>query len=90
MFHAGKKRIDSWEDLCKQCGLCCFERIRVAGGVRIDLSRPCSYLDVSSRRCTVYEKRFKTKAFCAKVNVFHALFGRRMPLTCGYVEHYRR
>ena len=33
-----------WESLCHECGLCCYERARVAGGVLIDLSRPCPYL----------------------------------------------
>ena len=76
LLHMRRKAVESWEALCHQCGLCCYERTEVAGGVRIDLRRPCPYLDTNTRRCTL--------------TLLHALFGRRMPLNCGYVRHYRR
>jgi uncharacterized protein len=78
-----------WDALCRQCGLCCYERSRVVGGVRIDLDRPCPYLDQESGSCTVYESRFESRASCSKVNLFHAIAGRWMPLSCGYVQRYR-
>ena len=85
-----RRRPDSeWESLCHECGLCCYERARVAGGVLIDLSRPCPYLDTRTQRCSVYDRRFQTTALCSKVTLFHAKFGSRMPLTCGYVQHCR-
>ena len=90
LLHIRKKAVESWEALCHQCGLCCYERTEVAGGVRIDLRRPCPYLDTNTRRCKVYGRRFVSGALCSKVNLLHALFGRRMPLNCGYVRHYRR
>ena len=79
-----------WESFCHGCGLCCYERNSVAGGVRIDLTRPCPYLDTQTNRCTMYADRFKVAAYCSKVTLLHALFGKRMPLTCGYVQRYRR
>jgi len=86
-----RKRADErWERHCSRCGLCCYERTRTAGGLRIDLSRPCPYLDTSSGRCKVYHRRFAAESYCRKVNLLHALFGRRMPLTCGYVRRFRR
>jgi uncharacterized protein len=79
-----------WESRCRRCGLCCYEREALSGGgVRIDLARPCPYLDSRTKECRVYERRFTVTSYCAKVTLFHALFGRRMPLTCGYVVHYR-
>lgn len=81
---------ERWEAICRRCGLCCYERQMTAGGVRIDLSRPCIYLDTETHRCTVYRRRFRVADYCSKVTLLHALYGRRMPLTCGYVQHYRR
>jgi uncharacterized cysteine cluster protein YcgN (CxxCxxCC family) len=89
-LHMGQRPDSEWEALCHQCGLCCYERTRVAGGVRIDLKRPCPYLDQRTRQCTVYTRRFAVGAACSKVNMFHALYGRLMPLTCGYVRALRR
>ncbi len=88
-LQASTEANESWDALCKRCGLCCYERSRVGGGVRIDLTRPCSYLDIRTKQCTVYDRRFASGAPCSKVNILHAKFGRVMPLTCGYVEHYR-
>jgi hypothetical protein len=90
LLHLRKRSVDAWERLCTRCGLCCYERSGVAGGVRIDLTRPCPYLDTRTKRCRVYHRRFAVGAHCSKVNLLHALFGRRMPLRCGYVRHYRR
>ena len=90
LLHMRKRAVGEWERLCRQCGLCCYARARIAGGVRIDLARPCPYLDTSTRRCRVYHRRFAVGALCSKVNLLHALFGPLMPLTCGYVRHYRR
>lgn len=90
ILHMSRCSDPEWEGICTGCGLCCYERRRTASGVRIDLSRPCPYLDTSTRRCKVYHRRFAAEALCSKVNILHALFGRFMPLTCGYVRHYRR
>lgn len=84
------RRHDRWEALCHRCGLCCYEREALSGGgVRIDLTKPCPYLDSRTQECTVYETRFRATAYCGKVTLFHALLGRRMPLTCGYVQRHR-
>ena len=79
-----------WEAICARCGLCCYERERVAAGVLIDLRKPCPYLDTQTKSCTVYRRRFAVAAYCSKVNLLYALFGRRMPLSCSYVRRYRR
>lgn len=84
------RRRERWEGLCRQCGLCCYERKLVAGGVRIDLSKPCIYLDSKTRQCKVYTRRLRVVEHCRKVTLLHALFGRLMPMSCGYVQRYRR
>lgn len=80
-----------WEGLCNQCGLCCYER-RVRTGGRLDIlwNRPCEYLDTKTNRCRVYHRRFRVCRYCGKVTIFHALFSRHLPRSCGYVQHYRR
>ena len=88
-LRAAKRADRDWDAICRRSGLCCYERDLVAGGVRIRLDRPCPHLNRATRACTVYERRFSTHATCSKVNLLHALFGRRMPLTCGYVAAYR-
>jgi uncharacterized cysteine cluster protein YcgN (CxxCxxCC family) len=78
-----------WDALCRRCGLCCYERDRVAGGIVVHLDRACPRLDKASGSCTVYDRRFRSHARCSKVTLLHALFGLRMPLTCGYARAYR-
>ena len=90
LLQSRRRTDEAWEALCHRCGLCCYERSVTSVGVRIDLSRPCPYLDTKSRACSVYQRRFTVGALCSKVNLLHAVFGRRMPLTCGYVRQYRR
>jgi uncharacterized protein len=90
LLHARRAVDETWEMLCNGCGLCCCERSRIAAGVRVDLRQSCPYLDGGNQRCRVYDRRFKVESRCRKVNILHALFGRRMPLTCGYVQRYRR
>jgi uncharacterized cysteine cluster protein YcgN (CxxCxxCC family) len=89
-LHMRWRADSSWESLCNQCGLCCYERTVTASGVRIDLRRPCPYLDATTRKCTVYDRRFRVGALCSKVNLLHAAFGRLMPLNCGYARAYRK
>jgi uncharacterized cysteine cluster protein YcgN (CxxCxxCC family) len=54
-----------------------------------NLRRPCRFLDVSSRRCTVYQTRFDRCAECRPMTILHALFVNWLPPQCGYVQHYR-
>jgi uncharacterized cysteine cluster protein YcgN (CxxCxxCC family) len=54
-----------------------------------NFNKPCVHLDVSSRLCTVYERRFDACSGCRKMTLYHALFVRWLPATCGYVVHFR-
>jgi uncharacterized cysteine cluster protein YcgN (CxxCxxCC family) len=55
----------------------------------IDYNRPCSYLDVETGGCLVYEERFRTCRSCIPMTVFHALFADYLPGNCGYVLKFR-
>ncbi len=84
----GTSRRERWEGLCKRCGLCCYEKEAGLFRTVIYLSRPCEYFNKQTKLCTVYETRFTTCRWCAKVRLWHVLFSRCLPATCGYVEHY--
>jgi uncharacterized protein len=79
-----------WESICTQCGLCCYEKDIRGGRVIVRMDSPCRYLDVKTRLCRVYDRRFRVCAECRKMRRFHARFSRWLPQTCGYVRAYRR
>jgi hypothetical protein len=83
------ERRSTWEALCRRCGRCCYEK-EIQGLITItNYDRPCRHLDTSSRTCTVYENRLETCPQCRKMTLWHALFVRWLPESCGYVRRYR-
>ena len=56
-----------WEDTCARCGLCCFEKIEDDPGNIFFTRTPCRYLDVVSRECKIYERRFTVNPECVKL-----------------------
>ncbi len=56
-----------WESYCNRCGLCCFEKIEDESGTVFFTSTPCRYLDVATRRCKIYERRFDINPECIKL-----------------------
>jgi uncharacterized cysteine cluster protein YcgN (CxxCxxCC family) len=79
------KSLPGWEDICMQCGQCCFEReIDETGQDFIDYECPCEFLDVETRLCTVYEQRFELCDRCNKVTPAMALFTDLLPQNCEY------
>ncbi|HEQ71268.1 MAG TPA: hypothetical protein ENN69_02165 [Spirochaetia bacterium] len=85
-----RERRLKWEALCKRCGVCCFGKESRFFRTIIHMEEPCEFFDRKTRLCTVYDQRFRACRFCGKVRLYHALFSRSLPETCGYVEHYRR
>jgi len=83
------RRSARWESLCRRCGLCCYEKERQGRSVVTDFRRPCRYLDISTRRCTVYDHRFDACPQCGRMTVLHALFVKWLPPQCGYVQRFR-
>ncbi len=56
-----------WENLCARCGLCCFEKIEDDSGTIFFTRTPCRYLDVVTRECRIYERRFAINPECVKL-----------------------
>jgi uncharacterized cysteine cluster protein YcgN (CxxCxxCC family) len=75
---------ETWEGLCNRCGLCCFEKIEDEDGRILYTQVPCRYLDIDSRQCKIYNKRFKVFPEC--VQLTPELVGelKWLPRTCGY------
>lgn len=81
---------EEWEALCKRCGRCCFEKIEKQDGSVIVTDKPCSYLDLSTRECRIYERRFELCPDCLPINQENLLKSTWLPEDCGYVEYGRR
>lgn len=75
-----------WESLCKQCGLCCFEKIEDERGNIFYTQTPCRYLDVVSRQCSIYTRRFAINPICIKLTPELVGTLRWLPSDCGYRE----
>jgi uncharacterized cysteine cluster protein YcgN (CxxCxxCC family) len=58
---------NEWENICERCGLCCFEKIEDERGNIFFTRTPCRYLDVVTRECRVYERRFAVNPECVKL-----------------------
>lgn len=100
-----KKLKNSWDSICLGCGQCCCEKVparlikkkarRIPGVVSvnnkfyIDYSRPCSFLDIETGDCLVYNQRFKVCKNCVPMTIFHALFADYLPDDCAYVRKFR-
>ena len=57
-----------WESLCHRCGLCCFEKIEDDYGNIFFTQTPCRYLDIVSRLCKIYDRRFEINPDCVKLS----------------------
>ena len=62
-----EKPRDNWENLCNRCGLCCFEKIEDEQGTIFFTSTPCRYLDVVTRNCKIYPRRFEIYPQCIQL-----------------------
>lgn len=58
---------EEWEKLCNRCGLCCFEKIEDESGAVFFTSIPCRYLDVVTRECRIYRRRFEIYPECVEL-----------------------
>ena len=74
--------LDAHEARCRRCGRCCFAKLLVGGRI-LYLDAPCSYLDVETRLCRVYERRHELNPGCLTVEegVRRGVF----PSDCPYV-----
>ncbi len=80
----------NWDDLCRCCGKCCYERrAERDGSVTIFYQAPCEYLDTETRRCRIYPERLTKCDRCGKVNLRTALFNPTLPEDCAYRQTFR-
>jgi len=52
------------------------------------MSRPCKFLDLKTKQCTVYKERFIKQPRCQQLYV--VLDEEQQPGSCGYVEELKR
>ena len=82
--------MDSWENTCKRCGLCCFEKSVDQRG-RLQTTRvPCRHLDIVSRKCRVYHKRLEVGEGCVKLTPDIVRQVDWLPESCAYRENPER
>ncbi len=74
-----------WEKLCRQCGQCCFEKYVEEDGTIIPTRIPCRHLDIVTRHCRVYNKRFDVGEGCVKLTPEVVETVQWLPPDCGYV-----
>jgi uncharacterized cysteine cluster protein YcgN (CxxCxxCC family) len=78
------KEDTNWDSHCKQCGSCCFEKIEDERGNIFYMQSACRFLDVVSRRCKIYERRFEINPSCIKLTPELIQTLRWLPRNCGY------
>jgi uncharacterized cysteine cluster protein YcgN (CxxCxxCC family) len=61
------KNEEAWEAVCEKCGLCCFEKIESENGAIFFTQTPCRYLDIVTRQCKIYDRRFDIYPECVKL-----------------------
>jgi hypothetical protein len=81
---------EQWEALCRQCGQCCFEKVIDPHGRVHTTTIACRYLDVVTRRCKVYHKRFEVGENCVKLTPEVVRTADWLPEDCAYVQYMRK
>lgn len=79
-----------WDSICKQCGICCLEKVNFKDRKDIVFYTDvcCEKFNTTTKKCNVYNDRFKIKGCgCKKVNLDVVLNKHLLPRTCGYVEY---
>lgn len=79
----------AWENICNQCGDCCFEKTIDTKGNVYHTGIPCRYLDISTRLCKVYHKRFETGEECIRLTPEIVSEVSWLSSTCAYVRRLR-
>lgn len=74
----------AWEAKCNQCGFCCFEKIENDNGTIFYTQTPCRYLDVVTRQCKVYRRRFAVNPECVQLTPELVAELKWLHPTCGY------
>ncbi|MDD2851719.1 MAG: YkgJ family cysteine cluster protein [Desulfuromonadaceae bacterium] len=83
MTGADTKESD-WDSRCKKCGQCCFEKIENERGTIFYTQTSCRFLDLTTRQCKIYERRFAINPSCVKLTPELVQTLRWLPRDCGY------
>ena len=77
---------NAYEEVCINCGKCCFDKKLVRGVNVINYNSPCNFLKFMGRksRCEVYSDRFAKCGKCLPVP--KAIKQRALPSSCPYVK----
>lgn len=82
--------MELWEETCRRCGLCCFEKTVDRNG-RLHTTRvPCRHLDIISRECRVYHKRLEVGEGCVRLTPEIVRRADWLPESCAYRENPER
>jgi uncharacterized cysteine cluster protein YcgN (CxxCxxCC family) len=73
-----------WDKLCKKCGSCCFEKIEDQRGNIFYMQSACRFLDIDSRRCKIFARRFEINPSCVQLTPELVESLRWLPRGCGY------
>lgn len=74
-----------WEALCDGCGRCCLHKLLDVDSGELYFTRVhCRYLNVTSRRCTVYDTRQAWVADCVVLERGGSQDFDNLPATCAY------
>lgn len=76
----------NWEDICRRCGECCFEKWIDADGSVVTTKISCRYLDVVTRHCKVYSKRLEVGERCVNLTPELVRSVDWLPASCAYRE----
>lgn len=80
-----KKLSDSeWEKICAGCGLCCLVKYEDDDGTVTYSRFACNYLDLETKKCTIYENRFEKNPLCHRVTVDTVIGKKVLPASCAY------
>ena len=73
-----------WDSRCKQCGSCCFEKIEDERGNIFYMQSACRFLDVVTRRCKIFKRRFEINPGCMQLTPELVQTLQWLPRDCGY------
>lgn len=73
-----------WDSRCLKCGRCCFEKIEDERGTIFYTLTACRFLDVASRECKIFGRRFEINPGCIKLTPELVRTLRWLPRDCGY------
>lgn len=82
-------RVPEWEDICNQCGKCCYEKVDLGGGVIRYTDEPCEHLDTETNLCKVYKNRHEVEPDCISLTEELVRTLHWLPEECAYLEYVR-